>query len=356
MTRVMRSDQVSGGPRPAGSGPEGPARAHRARRRFAARIIGSAVILTLLLLLLPAEDLVAAFRRMPFVVLAGAVPVYLALHLLGAFKWRLLLNAGGAALSPVGAVRCYYAGLFGSTFLPSIVGGDFVRAGLAFRQTRSRTAVLVGSVLDRALDLLALAIVAGIGVLLVPRALDPGGRTVFLGLAATLGGLGLVGVVLLLALPARRFPFRIRRHLVRLRRVGRAFARQPAYALAALAMGIVLQTVLVLLNAWLGRAVGLEVGLHVWLFVWPLGKISAAVPLTQGGIGVREAALAALFAPFGVPAVLAVAAGLAFQAVVISGGLAGGAISYLLGRLAAGRLAAGTPRASSAELGNGGVA
>jgi hypothetical protein len=63
-----------------------------------------------------------------------------------------------------------------------------------------------------------------------------------------------------------------------------------------------------------------------------------------------------LFAPFGVPAVLAVAAGLAFQAVVISGGLVGGAISFLLGRLDAGRLAAGTPRASSAELGNGGVA
>ncbi len=95
--------------------------------------------------------------------------------------------------------------------------------------------------------------------------------------------------------------------------------------------------------------------MHVWLFVWPLGKISAVMPLTQGGIGVREAALAALFAPFGVPAVLAVAAGLAFQAVVISGGLVGGGISLILHRLQVGGAEAGRP-VSSAGLGNGGIA
>jgi uncharacterized membrane protein YbhN (UPF0104 family) len=47
---------------------------------------------------------------------------------------------------------------------------------------------------------------------------------------------------------------------------------------------------------------------------------------------VREAALAALFAPFGVPAVLAVAVSLVFQVVIISGGLLGGLLSLLLGR------------------------
>jgi uncharacterized membrane protein YbhN (UPF0104 family) len=68
-----------------------------------------------------------------------------------------------------------------------------------------------------------------------------------------------------------------------------------------------------------------------------MAKLSALVPVTQGGLGVREAALAGLLAPFGVEPVLAVAAGLAFQAVVITGGLAGGGIATLLGRLEAGR-------------------
>ena len=91
------------------------------------------------------------------------------------------------------------------------------------------------------------------------------------------------------------------------------------------------QSSLVALNWWLGLRCGIDIAFQAWLFAWPMAKISALLPVTQGGIGVREAALAALLAPFGVPAVLAVAAGLVFQGVIISGGLIGGALSYLLG-------------------------
>jgi len=70
----------------------------------------------------------------------------------------------------------------------------------------------------------------------------------------------------------------------------------------------------------------------VWLFLWPLATIAGLLPLTQGGIGVREAALAILLAPFGVAGAAAVAAGLAFQGVVIGGGLLAGLIVLTLGR------------------------
>jgi uncharacterized membrane protein YbhN (UPF0104 family) len=73
--------------------------------------------------------------------------------------------------------------------------------------------------------------------------------------------------------------------------------------------------------------------LAVWLFVWPLAKLSAVLPVTQGGVGVREAALAALFLSFDVPATMAVAAGLVFEAVIISGALIGGPLAVVLGRL-----------------------
>lgn len=300
-------------------------------RREGVRIGGSVLVLTLLLVFLPFDRLLAAFGRVAWWMWVVALPGYLSLHLLGAAKWRLLVNAGGAGLSFRNAVRCYYAGLFGSTFLPSIVGGDFVRGGLALRLGKSSSGVVLGSVLDRSLDVLALAMVAGGGALLVPRSLDPASRRVFLALAALLAGVALIAVAVAAALPARRLPFRLRRVLVRLRRTARLLVRQPRYALIALAAGALLQALLALGNAWLGVAVGIAVPLQVWLFVWPMAKISALVPLTQGGIGVREAALAALFAPFGVPAVLAVAAGLAFQGVVIGGGLVAGGISFLLG-------------------------
>jgi len=56
------------------------------------------------------------------------------------------------------------------------------------------------------------------------------------------------------------------------------------------------------------------------------------LPLTQGGIGVREAALVALLAPFGAPGPLVLAAGLVWEAVVITGGLVAGAVALTLSR------------------------
>lgn len=299
------------------------------------RVAVSLGVLGVLVALLPGGELVAAFGRVSPFVWIVSVPIYLALHFIGVAKWRMLMGAAGARFRVSEAAHCYYAGLFGSILLPSVVGGDLVRAGLAMRLSRARVAVLFGSVLDRMIDVVALASVAGFGILAVPGALDPQSRRIFVALLVGAAGLGIVGAACLLLLPARRFPFRIRRHLVRVRAAARTFRRSPRFVLTALAAAIALQSSLVVLNAWLGRACGLEAALSTWFFVWPLGKLAALVPVTQAGIGVREAALVGLFAPFGVPAVLAVAAGLAFQGVVFAGGFAGGLLSYLLGRTAA---------------------
>jgi glycosyltransferase 2 family protein len=138
--------------------------------------------------------------------------------------------------------------------------------------------------------------------------------------------------VLLARFPVRRLPFKIRRKLVPLRRALRATARRPQALLGAIALGMLLQTLLIVLNYLLGRIVGIDIPLYVWLFVWPLAKISGLAPVTQGGIGVREAAQVVLFAPFGVPGAVALAVGLIFEAIIILGGLTGGAVAWMLGR------------------------
>ncbi len=302
------------------------------RRRIRWRLIGSGVALAILFFVLPLDELRSAFSRIPPAVYALSVPLFLTLHLLGIAKWRLMIGAAGGDLRIRDAVRCYYYGLFGNTFLPSVVGGDMVRAGLALRLAGNPTGVVVGSVVDRTLDVVALATVAGLGVLWLPGVLDPRSRTVFW----VLLGVMAAGLVCLAAawtlLPAQRLPYRLRRLAVKTRRSIRMTAANPGRAATALALGIGLQLALVSLNAWLGAACGIDIAFGAWLFAWPMAKLSALIPLTQGGLGVREAALAGLLSPFGVEAVLAVAAGLVFQAVVISGGLAGGGIAAVMGR------------------------
>lgn len=302
------------------------------RRTRIIRLLGSALILGALLVIIPRDELVAALGRVPPAVWLAALGAYLALHLIGVVKWRIVINAAGAGLSLTDTVRCYYYGLFGNIFLPSIVGGDVVRAGLAARLSRSKSGLLLGSVVDRLLDTAGLAGVAGIGILLLPTALDSQSRATFLAVVGVMAAAGVLALAVLFLVPwARRIPFKFRRKLVTPRRALQALRRQPGKLLTSLLLGMLLQTLLVFLNAWLGNMMGVTISPLVWLFVWPLAKIAAIAPVTQGGIGVREGALVMLFQPFGVSAAAALATGLVFTAIVMAGGLVGGGIAYLLG-------------------------
>jgi uncharacterized membrane protein YbhN (UPF0104 family) len=103
-------------------------------------------------------------------------------------------------------------------------------------------------------------------------------------------------------------------------------------------LGALIQTAFLLLTAFLAVECGLALPLRVWFFAWPLAKLAAVLPLTQGGIGVREAALVALLAPFGAAGHLVLAAGLVWEGVVIAGGLVVGAIAFVMRRTIGPRL------------------
>jgi uncharacterized membrane protein YbhN (UPF0104 family) len=304
----------------------------RRRLRPLWRIAISVLVLGALLVLLPYGKVAAAIGSVPVQVWPLALLAHFTIHFVAAIKWRTVVGAAGATLPLVVAARCHYGGLFGNLFLPSVVGGDVVRAGLALRGPVSKGAVVLGSLADRAIDMAVLCAMIGVGALLAPRHLAEVSPQRFLTLAGGIALAAAAGAVLLVLLPPRVFPPALAWRIVRGRQRLHMIATAPGPLLAALGLSIAIQFMLAGLNAWLGRSVGLDAPFAVWLFVWPLAKIAALLPVAQGGIGVREAALVALFAPFGVSPVLALAAGLVFEAVLIGGGLVGGGVSYLLGR------------------------
>jgi len=305
----------------------------RSALRGLLRYGGSALILFLLFRFLSGRKIWHTLETLPTHLWIFVLTGYLAAHCIGVTKWRLMVGLAGSGMRWTEAARCYFAGLFGSLFLPSLIGGDLVRAGMAMRIGRSKAGVLLGSLVDRSVDLVALGLLAGAGALLVPGSLDPKYRQIFVLLA----GIALIGIAIVVAiavfLPARRFSYRMRRRFIRLRIAARSMADQPGAVFAALVLALSAQIVFIVLNIALAEACGLHLAFRVWLFVWPLAKLSAAIPVTQGGIGVREAALAALLLPFGAPAVLSVASGIAWEAIVIAGGLIAGLTSLLMSRL-----------------------
>ena len=279
--------------------------------------------------------------RVWIVVLAG----FLAGHALGVVKWRLLVNGGRPNLRLLSAARCYAAGLFANLCLPSIVGGDTVRAVLASRETRRPEATVLGGVADRAIDTATVAFLVALGAVLARHAL-PVWAVRLLAFAVGAGALA-AGVALFFALrtPIKRWPRKLRRPVSRGLVALRRLARQPRLAVSAMALSFVIQAGFVALNARVGASMGVAIPFGAWLFAWSLAKLSGLVPISLGGLAVRDATLAALLVPFGVPAAYGVVVSLAWQSVLIAGGLVSGVIWWALRPKVAGE-----PRPTLASL------
>jgi glycosyltransferase 2 family protein len=293
----------------------------------------SAVLLVIVFLVVPWSQVRDAAGRVSpgawAVVLAG----FVAGHLLGVVKWRRFVNVGRAGLGRLDAVLCYAAGLFANLCLPSIVGGDLLRLGLAGRLTRRPEAALWGGVMDRVTDILALTLLAGIGGLLARRHLS--GWSSGLLTASLVVGLVLAATALPLAVrrPLKRWPKKLRRPIARALVAARQLWRRPGVAAGGILLSLAIQGSFVLLNAWLGRQLGIEVGLAVWFFAWPLAKVASLFPISLGGLAVREASLATILLPFGVPPGVAIVCSLVWQTVLIAGGLLGGLTWLTLSRI-----------------------
>jgi uncharacterized protein (TIRG00374 family) len=302
---------------------------------IALRWIAALVVLGALLHFLPLKTVRSAIARVPPLYFFAALLGYLLAHVVGVLKWRMVVNAAGAQLDFATSLQCYGGGLFGTLFLPSIVGGDVIRLAVGLRRSPRPAAVLAGNVVDRFIDVAAQAGLFALGLVLLPSSLPESFRSiatrslfvaVIAGVALLLAGFFLRGVFL------RGRSIRFRRRLARLRAAMRSVSARPHILFAGWLAGTAIQSTFLLLTAWLAAACGLQLPLRVWLFAWPLAKLAALVPLTQGGIGVREAALVALLAPFGAAGALVLAAGLVWESVTVTGGVFAGLAAFVASR------------------------
>jgi glycosyltransferase 2 family protein len=310
----------------------------RASRRWffvVLRWVAALAVLGILLHFLPLAPLRAAIAQVPLSRFLAILLGYLLSHTVGIAKWRMVVNAAGAELDFATSAQCYTGGLFGTLFLPSIIGGDVIRLAVGLRRSPQPAAVLAGNVVDRSLDVAAQGGLVLLGLVLLPGSLPPqlqkSGRETLIIVAG--GAILLLGLVFVLRRPLLGGrSVRFRRRLARLRHALHSISRRSYVLLFGWLAGTLVQGAFLVLTAQMAVYCGLVLPLRVWLFAWPLAKLAALLPLTQGGIGVREAALVALLAPFGAPGHLVLAAGLIWEGIIIAGGLIAGATAFLLRR------------------------
>jgi hypothetical protein len=266
---------------------------------------------------------------------------------LSGLKWGVLLRAVGIQVPTARLLSWQWQAEFFNAFLPAQVGGDVAR-GWALAADTHRTADAAASiVIDRFIGLfvfMAFAAVATTAMLLFGR---PDGVPFtsqqivwlrFVAAGSILASLGLLGTVLILL--SRRLKALMERLLERLpfrgrtvpiwQKAARAFDayRGHAGALAIVALFSVAIVILTSINIWLiARAIDPgEISFLEVLVVNPIIVfVALALPLSPGGLGVRQGAFVITFLLVGASGSLGFAVGILQQAlgyiVAIPGGI-----------------------------------
>src|SRR5258707_2181627 len=155
-----------------------PQRKSRARLITALRWAAALAVFAILFHFLPVAQLRRALASVPPIRFAIILIIYLCAHAMGILKWRMVVNAAGSQLDITTSAQCYLGGLFGTLFLPSIIGGDVIRLAVGLRRSPRPTAVLAGNVVDRFLDVAAQGGLVALGLSLLPGSLPDSLRAI----------------------------------------------------------------------------------------------------------------------------------------------------------------------------------
>ena len=265
---------------------------------------------------------------------AAAAGFFVLSNALGAGQWYLLLRGQSLAVSPGQTAVVYWVGVFFNNLLPGNIGGDAVRIYDVRRLTGATGRAAAATFMDRFIGLFSTCCLALGACALVADVRRPGLVTLLGTVWLSLTALLAIGLSRRLGRRVRRFldlllPRRLGGAVERLRtRIG-VYREQTGLLAAAWAVSLGVQFSRILVYWAAGLAVGLEVGLRYFIGFQPAAAIVAAVPISVGGLGVREGVLVELFGGVGVEESLAFAASLLGYAAGICASALGGVVFVL---------------------------
>jgi len=334
---------VSGGGRgfsPDGqAGPAGPA----GRGRLLSTLVKVAITAALYAAVFYTIDLAKIWARLQTARLewvALGVAAYAGGQWLSAWRWWLLLRPVNLAVPYLRMVAFYFIGMFFNIFLPTIVGGDAVKAILLARETGAPARATMSVFMERNVGLFALLTIATAAAFVAPP-VDVRGFNLLQLTLLVLAGFIAANIVL-----ANRPAYRLVDYLVALTPLARIRSRAASLydaivpyrearwrgvILAATAQSFLFQAVVILVVFLNANALGLSVPVAALAVFVPLISLAGMLPVSVNGLGIREALYLLLFGRIGVPADAAVSMALLYFAVTLAASLPGG-IVYALQR------------------------
>jgi uncharacterized protein (TIRG00374 family) len=309
------------------------------RARGVGRWLKPAVTITLYVLVFywtDASSILAGITGARLEYLAAGAVLYAAGQVLSAWRWRLLLAPVGLVVPLRRLVGFYFTGMFFNLFLPTIVGGDAVKAFLLTKETGAPARSTVSVFMERNVGLMALLAIALVAAWLAPPVMLGGtSLTVLIGVLAV----GFVAANVMLFSPAvyrvldrtvERTPLaRFRPRAASLYEALSPYRRPSVATVGAALLSLVFQGIVIGVVFLNTLALSLDVPVAAVAVFVPLVSLAGMIPVSVNGLGVREALYILLFGRVGIPAELAVSLALLYLAVTVVASLPGG-LAYAL--------------------------
>jgi len=253
--------------------------------------------------------------------------------MLRAWRWMALMRGLGDVAPYTTLVYLYYVGAFFNTFLPTGFGGDAIR--IYELSQKGSTASAISTVLaERALGLLVQFAVALIVLPFAWPLVPP-----------EIAALLLAIIVLAFAATALFMSHRVMdwviahvplaKPVLGHPKVAALYASFHCYSPRSLAqaagISFIFSLTLILSQLLLARAIGIGLGIAYFAVFVPILSTLLLVPITIGGLGVREGGYVLLFGQAGVPQDQALALSLLTYATALVSGVIGGLLYVLVG-------------------------
>lgn len=295
------------------------------------RLLVSLSLLAYLACLIDWRQAIVTLERIakPF---ALAVPLVTLTGLaIASLRWRLILSDNGVDFSAWQAFRGYWLGLFYGNFLPGVLGGEVVRVGICVQKTKCPVGMATAVVLLERVS----GVIALLCILFGTQLAAPATAAALLAVENSqritmFAGAGFLAIVCVLAtrkIWSRWLPQGEAKGVWKF--ISSALATlvflRGHTLLKVVAVAVAFQTTDILAHFLLAQALHLHVSITVFFAIVPLVYLALLVPVSLGGLGVREGVMVLLLSRFGVATSDAVTLSfLIYLNRLLVGGLGGG--------------------------------
>lgn len=294
-----------------------------------AKIVVSIGLLTFFLSQIEFGQFWGTLRTANFSYVGLALVVYLVGQVISAVRWTVLSRPLGFHMGLAGMTAYYLIGMFFSLFAPGTVGGDLSKIVYLTREGQKSSSdswsaatlrATVSVIADRAVGMFVLVWLGALGLLLFPGYQIPSAvRSVTFALAA-----GLLGGGLCLPLIARFLPEDSHPLIDKLRVALASYGRNASAVPTAMALSLVVHLIQTWMHVIMGRALNLDLTFSFCMILYPLVGTFSAIPISFGGIGLRESGYVFLLTAIGFRSEAGIAFGLLLFIVVALDSLLGG--------------------------------